>query len=84
MPCEQRREVIGRAAKEISVRPLESRASSKVTASSFASLENRTEGLSFCGRMGTHSSFISPPFLRQEERRACSHSVESSIPRLAL
>uniref|UniRef100_A0A8C0X9N8 Uncharacterized protein n=1 Tax=Castor canadensis TaxID=51338 RepID=A0A8C0X9N8_CASCN len=65
--------------KASTVRPLDSRASSKVTASSFSSRENRTEGLSFCARMGTHCSFISSPFLGQEGSRDSSLSVEGAI-----
>uniref|UniRef100_A0A8D1YVF8 Uncharacterized protein n=1 Tax=Sus scrofa TaxID=9823 RepID=A0A8D1YVF8_PIG len=46
--------------KDSTVRQQDSRASSRVTTSSFPSLEMRTEGLSFWGRMGTVSfSFIS-------------------------
>uniref|UniRef100_A0A671EE94 Uncharacterized protein n=1 Tax=Rhinolophus ferrumequinum TaxID=59479 RepID=A0A671EE94_RHIFE len=71
--------------KDTTVRQQDIRASSKVTASSVPSLENRTEGLSFWGRMETHSfTFISSLPLRQEERRDCSPSVESSISLLVL
>uniref|UniRef100_A0A8C0RC69 Uncharacterized protein n=3 Tax=Canis lupus TaxID=9612 RepID=A0A8C0RC69_CANLF len=56
------------------------RASSRVTASSVPSLEHGTEGLSFRGRMETHSfSFISSPLSRQGERRDCWPSVQPSM-----
>lgn len=71
--------------KDTTVRQQDTRASSKVKASSEPSLENRAEGLSFWGRMVTYSfSFISSLLSRPGERRACFPSVESFISLLGL
>uniref|UniRef100_A0A4X1U5N8 Uncharacterized protein n=1 Tax=Sus scrofa TaxID=9823 RepID=A0A4X1U5N8_PIG len=70
--------------KDSTVRQQDSRASSRVTTSSFPSLEMRTEGLSFWGRMGTVSfSFISSLVLRQERHvhlgRTLADSTHSTL-----
>ncbi|CAH6787023.1 AABR07026596.2 [Phodopus roborovskii] len=54
--------------KDVTVRPLDSRASRRVAASSLPSLQTPTQAHSFCGVMETRPTFISAPFSGQKER----------------